>query len=62
MDVLKLIKSFGYALVGICTSLKEQNMRIHLFSAVIVVIAGVLTGISITEWLVLIINIAQGNG
>ncbi|MEK9198749.1 diacylglycerol kinase family protein [Lysinibacillus halotolerans] len=58
MDVLKLIKSFGYALVGICTSLKEQNMRIHLFSAVIVVIAGVLTGISITEWLVLIITIA----
>lgn len=33
-------------------------MRIHLFSAVIVVIAGVLTGISITEWLVLIITIA----
>ncbi|MFL0505071.1 diacylglycerol kinase family protein [Ureibacillus sp. 179-F W5.1 NHS] len=58
MDVLKLIKSFGYALVGICTSLKEQNMRIHLFSAVIVVIAGVLTGISITEWFVLIITIA----
>lgn len=58
MDVHKLIKSFGYALFGIRTSLKEQNMRIHLFSAVIVVIAGVLTGISITEWLVLIITIA----
>ncbi|MBD8028318.1 diacylglycerol kinase family protein [Ureibacillus sp. Re31] len=58
MDVHKLIKSFGYALFGIRTSLNEQNMRIHLFSAIIVVIAGALTGISITEWLILIIAMA----
>lgn len=58
MDVHKLIKSFGYAFYGICTAIKERNMRIHLFCAVAVFIAGLLTGISVLEWLIIIMIIA----
>jgi undecaprenol kinase len=58
MNVRKLIKSFGYAFQGIFSALKEQNMRIHILSAFIVVIAGLLTGLSYFEWLVIIIIIA----
>lgn len=58
MNVLKLIKSFGYAFYGIFSAMKEQNMRIHIASTCIVVIAGLLTGVSQTEWLILIIIIA----
>lgn len=58
MNVHKLIKSFGYALNGIVSAMKEQNMRIHIFSAFIVVIAGLVTGLSRLEWLALVIIIA----
>lgn len=58
MDVRKLFKSFGYALYGIFSAMKEQNMRIHILSAFIVVAAGLVTGLSYLEWLVLIIIIA----
>ena len=58
MDVFKLIKSFKYAFCGIWVSMKEQNMRIHFISALVVTIAGILTGLSITEWLVIVIAIA----
>lgn len=58
MNVRKLIKSFGYAFFGMRTAMKEQNMRIHVFSAIIVIIAGLLTHISVMEWLVLLIMIA----
>jgi undecaprenol kinase len=58
MDVPKLIISFGYAFYGIWTAMKEQNMRIHFFCALIVIIAGLLTGITTTEWVILIMIIA----
>lgn len=58
MNVRKLIKSFGYAFHGIFSSTKEQNMRIHIVSAFIVIIAGVLTGLSYSEWLILIMIIS----
>ena len=58
MDFHKLFKSFGFAFYGIWTSLKEQNMRIHIFCAVIVLIAGFLTGLTVTEWLILTLTIA----
>lgn len=58
MDVHKLIKSFGFAFYGIWTSTKEQNMRIHIVSAFTVTIAGLLTGLSKTEWLIIILTIA----
>ena len=57
MDVRKFIKSFGYAIEGIGTAMREQNFRFHLLSAVIVVIAGFFTGLSITEWIIIVLVI-----
>lgn len=46
-----LYKSFGYAFQGIFTCIrKERNMKIHCTVAVLVVIAGLILGISVTEW------------
>ena len=46
-----LYKSFGYAFQGIFTCIrKERNMKIHCMVAVLVVIAGLILGISVTEW------------
>ena len=46
-----LHKSFGYAVEGIFTCIRnERNMKIHLAVAALVVIAGWILGLSITEW------------
>ena len=46
-----LYKSFGYAFQGIFTCIrKERNMKIHCMVAALVVIAGLILGISVTEW------------
>ena len=58
MDLLKLIKSFRYAFYGIFTALTEQNMKIHFVSAVVVIIAGLLTGLNLVEWILIILLIA----
>lgn len=55
MNARKFIQSFGYALQGIGTALNEQNLRFHLLSAVVVIIAGIWTGISTTEWIILVL-------
>lgn len=57
MDIRKFIKSFSYAIQGIVTAMSEQNFRFHLLSTVIVVIAGFLTGLSITEWMIIVLVI-----
>lgn len=44
MNVSKFFKSFNYAIEGIFTATKEQNLRFHLVSALVVVIAGFYTG------------------
>ena len=46
-----LYKSFGYAFQGIyiCIS-KERNMKIHCGFSVLVVIAGIILKLSVTEW------------
>ncbi|MFJ8236909.1 diacylglycerol kinase family protein [Ureibacillus sp. NPDC094379] len=58
MNVRKFIKSFGFAFYGIVMSFEQQNMRIHLLSAIIVIIAGLWTGLNQVEWLVLILIIS----
>ena len=58
MDLMKLIQSFGYAFEGIITALKQQNMRIHFVITIIVIVAGLLTGISTIEWLIIILIIS----
>ncbi|KGR74535.1 diacylglycerol kinase family protein [Ureibacillus sinduriensis] len=57
MDAHKLLKSFGYAFYGIWTAFNEQNMRIHMISALIVIIAGVFTGLTNIEWMIIILVI-----
>ena len=48
-DPLK--KSFGYAFEGIMTCIKkERNMKIHCVFTALVVLAGIILGISATEW------------
>lgn len=58
MDLKKLLHSFGYALKGIITALKQQNLRIHFASTLIVVIIGLITGLSSIEWLIIILVIS----
>ena len=50
--------SFEFALTGIITAFKEErNMRKHLVSAILVVLAGLIFRVSATEWLFLLIAI-----
>ncbi len=58
MDIKKLIRSFGYALEGISQALKEQNVKIHVTCVVLVVIAGLITGLSVMEWAVITLVMA----
>lgn len=56
----KLINSFKYAFHGIYYSAtREQNMVIHIIIASLVIIAGILFNISNTEWLIIVITIAN---
>lgn len=57
MDWRKFVYSFRYALEGMRTALSEQNMRFHLVSAIVVLIAGARTGLSTLEWCVIIVVI-----
>jgi undecaprenol kinase len=55
---LKLLNSFSFALSGIVTALRtERNMRIHLFSAMIVLFVSVYFSITKTEWLFILLAI-----
>lgn len=54
------IRSFGYAIDGILTTLKEQmNFRIHILIALVVIITGYFVKLTSTEWVVLILTIAM---
>ena len=45
------LRSFKYAFNGIFTMIKEEhNSRIHLFVAILVILLGILLGLSIIEW------------
>lgn len=57
MSVSKFLRSFTYAYNGLKIAAKQQNMKIHLTCAVVVIIAAFVTGISLTEWAVLFIVI-----
>jgi len=58
MDLRKYLRSFGYALEGIITASKEQNLKSHLISAIIVIMAGYWTGLSRMEWYIVLLLIA----
>lgn len=58
MNVRKFLRSFRYAMEGLVTAVHEQNFRFHLVSAIIVIMAGFVTGLSIVEWCIIILIIA----
>ncbi len=54
----KLLKSFKYAYQGIITAFKsEQNLKIHSFIALLVIILGFFLKLSYYEWLIIILSI-----
>lgn len=53
-----LIASLEFATTGLFTAFKEErNMRKHLLSALLVVMAGLVFQVSLTEWLFLLLSI-----
>lgn len=59
MKKKKLINSFKYAIDGIQAAYKkEQNLKIHTFIMILVIIAGIIFKINRFEWIVCIILFA----
>ncbi|MFM0786836.1 diacylglycerol kinase family protein [Streptococcus suis] len=55
----ELIASLEFAVTGLFTAFKEErNMKKHLASAVLVVLAGLIFQVSVTEWLFLLLSIS----
>lgn len=51
--------SFKYAFEGIIHASKgERNFRFHLFAAILVLVAGIFSQISLIEWIILILCIS----
>ncbi len=51
--------SLDFAMSGLLTAFKEErNMKKHLASAVLVVLAGLIFQVSVTEWLFLLLSIS----
>ena len=50
MNVPKMLRSFKYAFQGIWVLMQENNARFHLFATVVVVLTGLLIGLSSAEW------------
>ena len=57
-DLKKQLRSFGYAWKGIQSCVgKEQNLSFHLIAAMAVIIAGIVLGITRTEWIIVVMCI-----
>jgi len=55
----RFIKSFQFALLGLKkVFLQEQNFRIHSGIALLVIILGLYLGLSVWEWIIIILLIA----
>ncbi|MBF0699896.1 diacylglycerol kinase family protein [Streptococcus danieliae] len=53
-----LISSLEFALTGIITAFKEEaNMRKHLVSGILVIVAGLIFQVSAIEWLFLLLSV-----
>ncbi|MBY5033762.1 diacylglycerol kinase family protein [Streptococcus gallolyticus] len=54
-----LVASMEFAITGLFTAFKEErNMRKHTVSAILVLIAGLIFRVSVTEWLFLLLSIS----
>ena len=48
------LKAFHYAWMGIVHgATRERNVKSHLVSAIVVLLAGLVTGLSSTEWMII---------
>ncbi len=57
-SIKKRIKSFGFAINGLRILIREEhNARIHLFVAGVAIIASIGLGISVLEWMAVILAI-----
>lgn len=55
----ELIASLEFAVKGLLTAFREErNMKKHLASAILVVLAGLIFQVSVTEWLFLLLSIS----
>lgn len=53
------LKSFTYAFAGLYYGItSERNVKFHLFAVIVVVISGLLTGLSTLEWIIVILLFA----
>lgn len=58
MNFHKFGKSFVYATQGVLQAVKtEQNFRLHLLAAGVVSLAGIFTGLSKWEWIIVVMLI-----
>jgi diacylglycerol kinase len=54
----RLLKSFAYALTGICVTFKsEQNFRIHIVAMIIAIVMGLYLKLSMPAWGLVIFSI-----
>lgn len=54
------IKSFRFAIAGLCSLFKnEHNSRIHVFATAVVITLGIILKLNLCEWSVLIIVIGM---
>lgn len=59
IDNKRLVNSFGYAFQGIKQAYKgEQNLKIHTFMAILVIVFGFFLKISYLEWITCLLLIA----
>ncbi|HFI0023020.1 TPA: diacylglycerol kinase family protein [Streptococcus suis] len=55
----ELMSSLDFAVSGLITTFKEErNMRKHAVSAMLVILAGLVFQVSVTEWLFLLLSIS----
>ena len=50
MNVPKMLRSFKYAFQGLGVLMQENNARFHLFATIVVILTGLLVGLSSAEW------------
>ena len=56
-----LYKSFRYAFEGIIAGIKkERNMKIHCTAMVLVIAAGIILKLSVTEWCICLVAAGAG--
>lgn len=58
--IISRLRSIGHAIDGIKTLVKEEpNMRIHALASILVIVVGIVKGLSNTQWLAITFAIAS---